>query len=130
MATRPPRWTFYDLVTLETYTFEVNPLNVPLPPLKKSFAYQALAAPDGGLVAFENQDPVIQLSFSGTILSEAQYEAMITWFSKPHTVVLTDDLGLVSTIFISGFTPTRQWTAGFPWRHEYQVDAFYIKAGA
>lgn len=128
---RPNRWTLFDALTNETYTFDINPkAGSGLPAWAKTFGYQSTAAVGGGLVLWETQAPPTAFQFTGTILAEAQYDALAYWFTKTGEIVLTDDLGQISTIYITGFTPRRIRTKDFPWHHDYTVDAFYLRTGA
>jgi hypothetical protein len=120
------RWTFSDPATGDAYTFEINPNTDGSPQFKKTVTYQSTAAADGGLILFEGRDAATTLSFSGTILTQAQYNAMIRWFGKRHQVIFTDDLGRITTIYITAFSPKRKFTRSNPWRHEYSVEALVL----
>lgn len=119
MAVRIP-WVLRDptSATPEEYLWEVNPNEFEMP-RSKSITYQSPAASDGRLIAFEGRDEPIRLTYSGVILSEAQYGQMVYWFNKRHPIELEDDLGRTFTIYITSFTASRKRSAQFPWRHEY-----------
>lgn len=120
------KWTFHDPVNSETYTFEVNPKDGGLPALRKVLAFQSMAGSDGGLVTMETQPAPIVLNWTGTILSETEYNAFVFWFGKNHQVTLTDDFGQVNQVYLSSFTPTRKYVASYPWWHDYTVEAYVV----
>lgn len=122
----PWRWIFTDQATNDTWTFEINPNTDGSPQLKKQVSFQSTAASDGTLILFEGRDQPTTMSFGGTILTQTQYNQLIRWFGKRHQVLLTDDLGRQTTIYITGFLPKRKYSRAYPWRHEYTVDALVI----
>jgi hypothetical protein len=115
------RWKFYDPLTTEEYTFDINPNTGGSRQFKKTLNYQNTAAADGKTIIFEGRDEVNQMEFSGVILEQAQYDAMVTWFGKRHQVRVTDDLSRQFWIYITSFAPTRQRLIHYPWKHEYTV---------
>ena len=119
-------WTFYDPVEDETYSFAINPKSGGSPSRPKNMTYQSTAAPNGRVVAFEGAEPKVSISFSGTLLTEAQYTALNTWRDKKNQILLTDDLGREFWIYIEGLNLTRELSRNYPWRHEFSVDAFVL----
>lgn len=115
------KWEFYDPETDDSYTFEINPNEGGSPQFIKKLQYQATAAPDGVILAFEGRDEPKTTDFGGTILSRAQYDAMVAWFSKRHVIQYTDDLGRVFQIYITNFEPKRARSHQYPWKHTYSV---------
>lgn len=116
------KWKFTDPVDMSEYTFDINPNQGGSPTWKKSIEYQKTAAPDGKVLMFEGQDDPQELTFSGVILEQAQYDAMILWFTKRHAILMTDDLGREFPIYITGFNPTRERAVHYPWKHSYEVN--------
>lgn len=119
------RWTFYDPLVPETYTFEINPKEGGTPVYKRNFAYRTTAAQDGRTIVFEGRDQPQQITWSGIILTEAHLNAYITWYGKKNQIQLTDDLGRTFWIVIESFEPKRTYSRNF-WRHEYSVTATII----
>lgn len=115
------KWSFYDGTT--TYTFEINPSDGGSPSRKKSITYKSTAAPDGKTLIFEGRDQPITVSFSGTLLTQAQYDAFETWFDKRQQVRITDDLGRQYWIYIESFDPKRVRARSHPWKHTYSIEA-------
>lgn len=115
------RWRFDDLVTHETYEFEINPKEGGSPSYKKHINYQNTCAPNGKTLVFEGHDEPQVLTFTGTILTQTLYDAMVTWFSKRHQIKVTDDLGRSFMIYIMSFEPKRERSFHYPWKHSYQV---------
>lgn len=120
------RWEFEDPVTLDTYEFEVNPSAGGTPSYTKNFAYRVPAAPDGKVIVFEGRDPAKTIEFSGRLLTEAQFNAFVTWWDKRYQVNVTDDLGRTFSILIQSFNPTRVRRRSHPWTHDYSVEATIV----
>jgi hypothetical protein len=116
------RWTFFDPLTLEEYTFGINPNTGGSRQFRKTINYQSTAAADGKTLVFEGRDEVNKMEFSGAILEQGQYDAMVTWFSKRHQIQVTDDLGRQFWIYITSFAPVRQRAIHYPWKHSYTVE--------
>lgn len=113
------RWTFEDPVTSETYEFLLNPREGGTPTLEKNMVYTNTAAPDGRVLVFEGRQRHQEGEFSGTVLTEEQYDAMVYWFGKRNQIYMTDDLGRTLTIYITRFEAKRIRAATVPWKHEY-----------
>jgi len=115
------RWTFYDPVTSETWQFNLNPKEGGSLQYEKNLTYEVTTDPDGKTLIFEGRDQPMESSFSGTILEEDHYNALLTWWQKRRQIRLTDDLNRQMWIYIKSFAPKRQRTVHYPWRHEYEV---------
>lgn len=116
------KWEFFDSVVSETYTFEVNPNAGGAPKYEKNIQYTATTAPDGKTLIMEGANKPLDLEWSGTIITETQYNAYVTWFQKKRQIQLTDDLLRQFMIYIVSFTPTRVRSSNF-WKHTYTVTA-------
>lgn len=117
------KWEFRDDMTLDTYTFEINPNEGGSPTYVKKINFEATTAPDGQTLIYEGQADPRKMSFSGTVLTRDQYEAMVEWFGKRVPIHLTDDLGREFMIFITSFQAQRQRAVHYQWKHTYTVDA-------
>lgn len=120
------KWKFDDLTDSSTYTFEINPNEGGSPQYKKTIQTANTAAPDGKTLIFEGRDEAQQLTFSGTILSQAQYDAMVTWFNKRHQVRITDDLNRAYMVYITSFEPKRVRAVHYPYKHTYTVNYIVV----
>lgn len=119
-------WILEDLVTSETYSWEINPKDLTLP-RRKSMSYMATAAPGGRVVAYEGRDEPRKMSYSGTILTEEQYDNLTSWFEKRNLLKLTDDLGREYGVYVTSFEVQRSFhSAQFPWRHNYSGEMLLI----
>lgn len=116
------KWNFLDPAGSDSYTFEVNPLSGADPQYDKSITYQSTTAPGGKTLIMEGQDKPLEISWSGTIISESQYDAYVTWFQKRRQIQLTDDLGRVFWIYISSFESQRVRSSNFH-KRTYNVKA-------
>lgn len=120
------RWSFYDPSTVETYTFPINPSEGGTPTRQKQFVYQSTSAPDGKTIVFEGRQQPKRINFSGTVLDEAHYTALNTWFDHHNQIRLTDDLGRQFYIVIEQLDMTRKRNASTPWKHDYKVAATVV----
>lgn len=120
------RWQFYDPVTLQTLTFEINPDDGGSPAYAKTITYANTSAPNGAVLIFEGRDQVQKLEWSGTLLTQTHFTAYTTWWAKRYQVQLTDDLGRIFQIVVESFTPTRKRSALYPWKHTYKVVATVV----
>lgn len=120
------RWRFDDPSSLESYTFAINPKDGGSPSYKKSFQYQNTSAPAGKVLVFQGRDDTQKLTWDGTILDEASFNALVTWWNKRNQITVTDDLGRVFTIIIESFEPKRVRAATAPWKHSYTLTATIV----
>lgn len=120
------RWQFDDPVSLETYTFAINPSEGGSPGYNKRFDFIATAAPDGRTLVFEGRDEPQELTFSGTLLTEAEFNAFVEWYQKRYQVLITDDLGRQFHIIVKSFVPVRERARSHPWKHSYTVAATVV----
>lgn len=120
------KWNFFDANNLETYQFEVNPNEGGELALKKNIQTQNTVGPGGKTLVFEGADEPKTLSFSGTILSQAQHDAFVEWFNKRHQIQLTDDLGNVFMVYITSYAPKRGRAHQYPWKRTYTMEATVI----
>lgn len=123
MATQ--KWTFNDPTNGDTYSFSVNPSEED-PVYAKGLQFEALTAPGALPLLFEGQDTPTTFVVKGTILSEAQYTALLYWFQKRHPFQLTDDLGRVRWIYLTNFSPVRVRSALYPWKHTYSLTGYTL----
>lgn len=122
------RWSFTDPSTSETYVFLVNPNAGGSPTFKKTVTPLPLTASDGAMVLFEGRQTPPTIAWSGVILDESQYSAVVTWFGHSHQLELTDDLARVTTIYITDFTAKRAPRIHTPWRLTYDVKAILLQS--
>lgn len=120
------RWTFYDPTVPVTYTFEINPDTGGSPGYAKTLTSQSTVAPGGKALVFEGADEVPSFEFSGTILTEAHFNAFTEWFDKRRQIQVTDDLGRQHWIYIATFKPVRERAVHHPWKHSYTITAVIL----
>lgn len=120
------RWRFEDPVTAEVHTFSINPSEGGSPSFAKTFMTESTSAPDGKTLVMEGRDQVQRLSFSGTLLTEDDYNTFVEWFSKRRQIKITDDLSREYMVVFEAFTPNRQRAASRPWKHSYSVSAIIV----
>ena len=121
-----PRWKFDDPVTAESYTFEISANDGGSPSYNKNVIEMNTAAPGAGCLVFEGQDKIRSFEFSGVVLTQEAYEAMIVWFNKRYTILLTDDLSRVWPIYITSLEAKRVRAATRPWKHTYACKGIVV----
>lgn len=115
------KWTFLDPSDSSTAQFEINPSDGGSLPYERNITSESTVAPGGKTVLWEGARKTSESTFSGTILTESQYETMVEWFEKTHQVQITDDLGREFMIVIKRFEPRRVRARSHPWKHTYTV---------
>lgn len=124
-------WTLTDPTgaTPATYSWQINPAQASLN-YSKSPVYQISGGGTNAQenVIFEVQDAQQKLSFSGTVLTEEQYNEMILWFNKGNELLLTDDLGRGFVVYISNFSFQRKRSNDFPWYHTFSGEFLVVNA--
>lgn len=121
------KWVFFDPVSLDTQTFEINPSDGDAVPRSKNVTTQSRRAPGGNTVVVMNSQGLREFTNSGTILTEAQYGMFTDWFSKPNVIQITDDLGRTYSIYITKFEPKREWHPNDPWFHTYTLTGIVVQ---
>lgn len=120
------RWMFEDPNTLATYSFAINPSEGGSPAYAKNFQYSNTSAPDGKVIVFEGREQPQKIDFTGTLLTEEEYNAFVTWWEKRYQITVTDDLGRSFNIILESFQPKRERARSHPWKHSYQVTATIV----
>lgn len=116
-------WTLHDPADGSHYVFETNPAKGEAAAeisYKHSVGDSSLT--DLGPVSYQPQDPVRTGQWSGRILTKDQYYNLWTWYGKAHVLDLTDDLGRVQHVYLTGFNPQRKANSSNPWFHSYTMD--------
>lgn len=115
------RWQFTDTVTSDSYTFEINPKEGGSPAYQRNLQSQRTTS--GALLIMEGTQQPQTLQFNGTILTQSHYEAFDSWSRNRHILQLTDDLGRSFNVLITDWSPSRVYSAHFPWKHTYTMTA-------
>lgn len=119
------RWVLTDSTVPESYTMEINPNAGGSLGLQKNITTYQLTSDDGEMVLYEGSDSPQLVVVSGTLLTQAQYNHMVYWYSKRRPIQLTDDLARTMWVYFAVFTPTRAWSFQYPWRHTWSA-SFYV----
>lgn len=130
------RWVLTDYrsqgPTPYTYTLAINPNEGGSPTIQKNMTIASNVGPNRGAILQEGQSTAPELTFSGTILTQAHYEALEFWYDKRIAIEITDDLGRKFRGVFSRWEPTRTRRAFNPWFHTYAAGftvAGYMTAG-
>ena len=126
MPTRTP-WKFEDLVALTEVNREINPAESDAAPIERSILYQSTAAPSGRVLMFEGRVKPRMMTFSGTLLTEDQFNVWKTWTQKQNQIKLTDHLGREYMIVLTSFKPKMNKTSFlYPWKHTFTADCVIV----
>lgn len=123
------KWLFQDLVTLDEYQFEINPNDGAAPSRQKRTTQSSSSAPGalGKPLLFEGRDDLDRFDFSGTLLTQAQFDALNEWYDKRYLVRVTDDFLIERNIYIEGVSFKRLRKHNHPWAHTFDVKALWIR---
>lgn len=123
-------WQFIDAVEATTETMEINPKDDASPTFEKALTKTSTTAggSTGQVIVFEGADPPAQFNFSGTILTQSQYEFLQTAWEKRHLLTIVDDLGRSFTVYIESFNPKRGLSRTYPWKHTYDMSTVVISS--
>lgn len=117
------RWVFNDPAVPETYTVPLNPNSMTSPFREKAIDLAVTTAVDGQALVSEGQARPVNWQFSGTILTQAHYDALFKWYSKSKRFYLTDHYGRRFTVYFTDYKPIPKRSVGYPWRHDYTITA-------
>lgn len=117
-------WMFEDPTEGTVQYMPINPNAGASPSYQKNLTKKTTTA--GRVLVQEGQDSVAQFDFSGVLLTQAHYEFIYNAWAKRHPVRLTDDLGRTFVIYLESFSPRRQLSRTYPWKHEYDATAVVL----
>lgn len=120
------RWTFTDPVDSTVTQFDINPKSGGSLALTKNITSHPTVAVGGGIILFEGNQPVQEISFSGIIRTQQAFLDLVATFDKRHQIQLSDDLGRTFMIMITKFDPKRVRAVTAPWKHTYDVTATIV----
>lgn len=128
MPTTMQRWTLYDPVLNETWTFAMNPAEGGEPGFELAVNSLGTTAPDGDPIFFAPQPTPQDMQFNGTILALGELANFFTACRKVRAMKLTDDLGRAYWVLISKFAPSRKRVVNRPYKASYDMTAKIIRA--
>ena len=135
MALTVKKWRFVDPYdtnpATNSYTFEINPNDETGVLPQRAIQSMTSTAPSGQVLLFEAATPAKEWSFSGTLLSKAQYDALSSWcYDRKRRIYIYDHFGRQITAVLTGVDMKPKRTQRHYWRHEYTVSCLVIKVGA
>lgn len=124
-------WILTDPAAVETYVFEVNPREGGSPSYRKNITTKTTTAPAAGAegartLLFEGADEPSSFDANGTLLTEAQYDALLEWYNKRVLLQLEDDLGRTFVIYLTGIDFKRTPKPSHPWRHTFAFTSVLV----
>lgn len=122
------RWKLSTIDGAQSYTFEISPNSQdnPLPARGYNWEYHHQMGWSGRR---SGRTPK-QWQFSGTLLSQAHYDALLVWVGKRVKITLTDDRGDRYLIRLLSFQPVQAagGRGNTPWRMTYTMQALVYEA--
>lgn len=115
--TTTARWNLDDGTT--NYDFAVNPNQMSSPWFDVTVSAKPTTSPDGRFILSEGARQPKELTISGVILAQDQYDQLVLWKNKRRRVYLTDHFNRRMLAFITSFTPKPKQRA--TWMHEYDM---------
>lgn len=119
------KWQFYDPIATQTYTFEISPDSATMGGFKRNLNIVATSAPNGAAVKFEGRKNPEHIRFSGTLLTQEQYDALNLWAEKHYQIRITDDLNRQFWVYMISFSPSRQLSLS-RWRHSWSAEGIKL----
>lgn len=121
-------WHWEDLSEGTEYFMPINPNAGASPTFEKNLTSTTTTAPgvSGQVLVFEGADTPSEFSFSGVLLTQEHYDFIYTLWAKRHLLRLTDDLGRVFVVYLKSFSPKRELSRTYPWKHQYDASAVVV----
>jgi hypothetical protein len=119
------RWKFTDPVASETWTVPINPNTMTSPWPKTSITLAG--SPLGGDVRALVKTTPVEWSFGGVMRTQAHYDELLRWVSKPNPVTVTDHLGRTFNVLLTKFDP-EDVRVVLPTKWNYTVTAYILGA--
>jgi len=120
------RWQLANPTTNEIYVFTTNPSTGGVPASNKQIVYSNAVATNGKTLIYERSSESQEVKISGTILTQAELEALGLWASKRSVLTLTDDLSRTYNIYITSFVAERVRKASNQYYHTYTLGYMII----
>lgn len=124
------RWVFEDPAVPETYTVELNPNQMTSPFREKRIDIATTTAVDGQSLLTESQPQPKSWQFSGAIISQAHYDALLKWSLKPNRTYITDHFGRKLSVYWTAFNPEPRRSVGYYYRHNYSCQLLVLGIAA
>ena len=118
----------HDPDSSETYNMEINPNDSGTPTMRNTYNYQTPTAGTNGPIISQGVRELRKLDYSGTLLTENQYNQMLLFSAREYPWHITDDLGRKFAVMCESFEPKRIPSISHPWRHDYTWNLIVIKA--
>lgn len=121
------RWQFHDPIAGDTYTFAQNPNKMSSFEITRAFNSGSSGSRDTRVrVRSEESGPPFQ--FSGTLRTQAQYDAFVNWRFRTNPITVTDHFARKILFIPTGFEPEDQRDGRNPWLHKYVFKGRLIPA--
>ncbi len=119
------KWTIGDGIT--THVFEINPdpkgADGEISPERTIIDSYV----DAGLpMAAVGQSPPLQAAMDITVIDQAEYDALWSWWDTGKILTLTDDLGRSFQIYLSAFDAKRVRKSSLPYFHNLKISYFVL----
>lgn len=115
------RWKFSDMVGLTVYDMEIGPSQGVDIQFSQSLGFNFMPTATDTAVAMRTSQSPTEGTIQGTLLSQAEYDALIGWWQHADTVLIVDHLGREFQVMIEDFDPKRVKNATNPWKHTWSM---------
>ena len=112
----------------EVYYFEVNPkTDGGSFGVNKSPTYVVAAGYSGRTITHETTDELARVQYSGVLLTPGQNASISEWYLKEEPLILTDDLGQSSLVYLDSLEFTRAPKRAHPNRMEFPFTGYVLE---
>ena len=124
------RWRIVDPTDVDPatreYVFRPGPNKMSSPFPTRAITTSSSSAPGGQPIVWEGPTPPVEWTFSGSILSKAQYEMLQSWvYERGGHVWIYDHFGRRLDVVLKEFSPEppERMKNGKYWYHRYTIKA-------
>lgn len=112
----------------EVYYFEVNPkTDGGSFGVNKSPTYVVAAGYSGRTITHETTDELARVQYSGVLLTPGQNASISEWYLKEEPLILTDDLGQSSLVYLDSLEFPRAPKRPHPSRMEFSFTGYVLE---
>lgn len=116
------RWKLVDTETDEQWVMPLNPNKMDPPPMGRTISFH----PNGSM---RTPDNAAAWSFSGVMLTKAQYDDLVAWVRRDSIVAVHDHLGRVFHVVFESLSVQDKRSRN-AWRAGYTVRTLMLRRAA
>ncbi len=115
------RWELIDPIAHAFYTVPINPETMSTPHAARVFSTQHSTSPTGRTITFEGGTVAVDWDVSGTILTQAYYEAWEYYQGLNRRFWVIDHLDRIWLVTLESFDATPKRSSTNPWAFGYKA---------